>query len=187
MPSAWLPLPPCSTTTGRSARWPSAIPSSSAATLLNVLRAQGFQALTLHGDLEQRDRDQVLIQFANRSCSVLVATDVAARGLDIAQLEAVINVDVTPDPEIHIHRIGRTGRADQDGLGAEPGTAAEPDGPAWPTIAQMKAKQGAPEWHPLSELQPGSRQAPAAARRWSPCRSSAAARTRSAPAMCSAR
>ncbi len=83
--------------------------------LLDVLRAQGIHALTLHGELEQRERDQVLIQFANRSCSVLVATDVAARGLDIAQLEAVINVDVTPDPEVHVHRIGRTGRADQDG------------------------------------------------------------------------
>ena len=83
--------------------------------LLDVLRAQGFHALALHGELDQRERDQVLIQFANRSCSVLVATDVAARGLDIAQLEAVINVDVTPDPEVHVHRIGRTGRADQEG------------------------------------------------------------------------
>ncbi|MDP3540120.1 MAG: ATP-dependent RNA helicase DbpA [Azonexus sp.] len=83
--------------------------------LLNILRHEGIQALTLNGDLEQRERDQVLIQFANRSISVLVATDVAARGLDIANLEAVINVDVTPDPEIHIHRVGRTGRADEDG------------------------------------------------------------------------
>ena len=83
--------------------------------LLNVLRHEGIHALTLNGDLEQRERDQVLVQFANRSVSVLVATDVAARGLDIADLEAVINVDVTPDPEIHIHRIGRTGRADQEG------------------------------------------------------------------------
>jgi len=83
--------------------------------LLNVLRHAGISALTLNGDLEQRERDQVLIQFANRSVSVLVATDVAARGLDIADLEAVINVDVTPDPEIHIHRIGRTGRADREG------------------------------------------------------------------------
>jgi ATP-independent RNA helicase DbpA len=57
----------------------------------------------------------VLIQFANRSCSVLVATDVAARGLDIAQLEAVINVDITPDPSVHTHRIGRTGRVDAEG------------------------------------------------------------------------
>ena len=71
-----------------------------------VLRAQGFVALALHGELDQRERDQVLVQFANRSCSVLVATDVAARGLDIAQLEAVINVDITPDPEVHVHRVG---------------------------------------------------------------------------------
>jgi ATP-independent RNA helicase DbpA len=70
----------------------------------------GLQRAGAVGELEQRERDQVLVQFANRSCSVLVATDVAARGLDIAQLEAVINVDVTPDAEVHIHRIGRTGR-----------------------------------------------------------------------------
>ncbi|MFX8008167.1 helicase-related protein, partial [Acinetobacter baumannii] len=62
-----------------------------------VLAAQGFIALALHGDLEQRDRDQVLIQFANRSASVLVATDVAARGLDIANLACVINVDISAD------------------------------------------------------------------------------------------
>jgi len=84
--------------------------------LVEVLQAQGFVAMALHGDLEQRDRDQVLIQFANRSCSVLVATDVAARGLDIAQLECVINVEVTPDAEVHVHRIGRTGRAGAEGL-----------------------------------------------------------------------
>ena len=76
---------------------------------MEALQAQRFSALALHGELEQRDRDQVLVQFANRSCSVLVATDVP-RGLDIAQLEAVINVDVTQEPEQHIHRIGRTGR-----------------------------------------------------------------------------
>ena len=84
--------------------------------LVTVLQAQGFSALALYGELEQRERDQVLVQFANRSCSVLVATDVAARGLDVANLEAVINVDVTPDPEVHIHRIGRTGRGDAEGL-----------------------------------------------------------------------
>jgi ATP-independent RNA helicase DbpA len=83
--------------------------------LVDVLRAQGFAALELHGDLDQRDRDQVLVQFANRSCSVLVATDIAARGLDIAELEAVINVDVTPEPATHTHRIGRTGRVDAEG------------------------------------------------------------------------
>ena len=84
--------------------------------LVDVLTAQGFVALALHGDLEQRERDQVLIRFAGRTASVLVATDVAARGLDIEQLEAVINVEVTPDPEVHVHRIGRTGRAGHDGL-----------------------------------------------------------------------
>ncbi|MBP6900409.1 MAG: ATP-dependent RNA helicase DbpA [Burkholderiaceae bacterium] len=84
--------------------------------LVELLQAQGIVALALHGELEQRERDQVLIQFANRSCSVLVATDVAARGLDINQLECVINVDISPDAEVHVHRIGRTGRAGAEGL-----------------------------------------------------------------------
>ena len=84
--------------------------------LAAYLQQQGFSALALYGELEQRERDQVLARFANRSCSVLVATDVASRGLDIAQLEAVINVTITPDPEVHVHRIGRTGRAGESGL-----------------------------------------------------------------------
>jgi ATP-independent RNA helicase DbpA len=84
--------------------------------LEEYLGARGFSALALHGDLEQREREDVLVQFANRSCSVLVATDVAARGLDIDGLDAVINVEITPDPEVHIHRIGRTGRGDEKGL-----------------------------------------------------------------------
>ncbi|MDY0013763.1 MAG: ATP-dependent RNA helicase DbpA [Rhodocyclaceae bacterium] len=117
--------------------------------LLEVLRAQGFHALTLNGDLEQRERDQVLIQFANRSCSVLVATDVAARGLDIGGLEAVINVDVTPDPEVHIHRIGRTGRADQDGWALSLASPADQRRVA--AIAQMMGSE--PEWHGLESLQ----------------------------------
>ncbi len=117
--------------------------------LLEVLHAQGIKALTLNGDMEQRERDQVLIQFANRSCSVLVATDVAARGLDIAQLEAVINVDVTPDPEIHIHRIGRTGRADENGWALS--LCSPTDRHRIITIAQMMHIE--PEWHELNELQ----------------------------------
>ncbi len=80
------------------------------------LQQRGFLAQALHGDLEQRARDQVLVRFANRSCSVLVATDVAARGLDIRELEAVINLELSRDPEVHVHRIGRTGRAGQTGL-----------------------------------------------------------------------
>jgi ATP-independent RNA helicase DbpA len=84
--------------------------------LVDLLQQQGFNALALYGELEQRERDQVLAQFSNRSCSVLVATDVASRGLDINQLEAVLNVDITPDPEVHVHRVGRTGRAGASGL-----------------------------------------------------------------------
>jgi len=84
--------------------------------LAEELWQQGFHALALHGDLEQRERDQVLTQFANKSCSILIATDVAARGLDIKDLEAVINYELSPDPEVHIHRIGRTGRAGNAGL-----------------------------------------------------------------------
>lgn len=80
------------------------------------LRAQGFSALALYGELEQRERDEILVLFANQSCSVLVATDVAARGLDIQSLGAVINVDVSKDTEVHIHRIGRTGRGQDKGL-----------------------------------------------------------------------
>jgi ATP-independent RNA helicase DbpA len=120
--------------------------------LLDVLLAQGFHALTLNGDLEQRERDQVLIRFANRSCSVLVATDVAARGLDIDQLEAVINVDVTPDPEIHVHRIGRTGRADQDGWALSLCSPADKRRVA----AIMQMTGGEPEWHMLGSLQSGN-------------------------------
>ncbi|MDO9226236.1 MAG: ATP-dependent RNA helicase DbpA [Pseudomonadota bacterium] len=120
--------------------------------LLKVLRDQGFHALALHGELEQRERDQVLIQFANRSCSVLVATDVAARGLDIAQLEAVINVDVTPDPEVYIHRIGRTGRADQDGWAL---SLASPN--QMRRVANIVKELGTEvEWHPIDELPPTS-------------------------------
>ena len=116
--------------------------------LLQVLRARGFHALALHGELEQRERDQVLIQFANRSCSVLVATDVAARGLDIAQLEAVINVDVTPDPEVYIHRIGRTGRADRDGWALSLASSNQ-----MRRVANIVKELGSEvEWHPIAEL-----------------------------------
>jgi ATP-independent RNA helicase DbpA len=80
------------------------------------LRSHGFIALALHGDLEQRERDQTLVQFSNKSVSVLVATDVAARGLDIDALDAVINYEIAHDPEIHLHRIGRTGRAGSRGV-----------------------------------------------------------------------
>ncbi|WP_415301864.1 ATP-dependent RNA helicase DbpA [Alcaligenes sp. SJTW-7] len=84
--------------------------------VVEELQSEGIQALALTGDLEQRDRDEILVQFSNQSCAVLVATDVASRGLDIQNLGAVINVDVTKDSEVHIHRVGRVGRGDQKGL-----------------------------------------------------------------------
>lgn len=80
------------------------------------LKSAGFSALALHGDLEQRARDQVLVRFANKSASVLVATDVAARGLDVEDLDLVINYHMTRDSEVHVHRVGRTGRGGKSGL-----------------------------------------------------------------------
>ncbi|WP_085298941.1 ATP-dependent RNA helicase DbpA [Cognaticolwellia mytili] len=79
------------------------------------LAGYGFGVVALHGDLEQRDRDQTLVRFANKSASILVATDVAARGLDIEALDAVFNYDIAHDSEVHIHRVGRTGRAGSTG------------------------------------------------------------------------
>lgn len=76
---------------------------------------QGITALALHGDHEQRDRTLTLTKFSNGSCPVLVATDVAARGLDINDLSLVINLDLSSDPEIYVHRIGRTGRIGKRG------------------------------------------------------------------------
>lgn len=84
--------------------------------LAEALWQEGFHALALHGDLEQKERDQVLVQFSNKSSSILIATDVASRGIDIKDLSAVVNFELSPDPEIHIHRIGRTGRAGKEGL-----------------------------------------------------------------------
>ena len=120
--------------------------------LVAVLQAQGISALALFGELEQRERDQVLVRFANRSCSVLVATDVAARGLDIASLAAVINVDVTPDPEVHVHRIGRTGRAGESGLALNLASLDEMGSVG--KIEHMQGRESA--WHPLGELKPAS-------------------------------
>ena len=120
--------------------------------LVAVLQAQGFSALALYGELDQRERDQVLIQFANRSCSVLVATDVAARGLDVAQLEAVINVDVTPDSEVHIHRIGRTGRGDAEGLAISLASMDEMGSVG--KIEQLQGRESV--WAPLISLTPAA-------------------------------
>jgi ATP-independent RNA helicase DbpA len=109
------------------------------------LDRRGFSALALHGDMEQRDRDEVLVRFANHSCAVLVATDVAARGLDIAALPLVVSYDIAHDPETHTHRIGRTGRAGQSGLAITLCTPRER-----PKAANIEELNGTPlRWVPL--------------------------------------
>ncbi len=84
--------------------------------LVEILKQYKISALALHGDLDQKQRDQVLVCFANRSLALLIATDVAARGLDIKQLDAVINYEIAKEGAVHIHRIGRTGRAGETGI-----------------------------------------------------------------------
>lgn len=79
------------------------------------LQQDGFSVMALNGDLEQTKRREILVQFSNKSISVLVATDVAARGLDIQKIQVVINYNLARDVEVHIHRIGRTGRAGKKG------------------------------------------------------------------------
>lgn len=82
----------------------------------DALCSDGFSAIALNGDMEQRDRDKAMVRFANKSVSILVATDVAARGLDIKALDLVVNYHVSSDHEVHVHRIGRTGRAGNVGI-----------------------------------------------------------------------
>jgi len=124
--------------------------------LAESLRAEGFSALALYGELEQHERDEILVLFANRSCSVLVATDVAARGLDIADLDTVINVDVSKDPEVHVHRIGRTGRAGGSGMAH---TLCAPNEKKWVRLVEEYQDQPA-VWEDLDAL--GGQDEPAA-------------------------
>jgi ATP-independent RNA helicase DbpA len=84
--------------------------------LTTALVGRGFAVAALHGELEQRERDEVLIRFANRSLRLLVATDLAARGLDIKGLPLVVSWVLAEDPDVHVHRVGRTGRAGEKGL-----------------------------------------------------------------------
>jgi len=85
------------------------------AEVAEYLARNGFSAFEIHGDVEQRERTEVMIRLANRSISILVATDVAARGLDIKDLEAVFNFDMPFESEVYIHRSGRTARAGKTG------------------------------------------------------------------------
>lgn len=115
--------------------------------LHQLLASNRVSALALHGDMEQRERDQVLALFANQSCSVLVATDVAARGLDVEGVAAVINVELSPDPAVHTHRIGRSGRAGQPGLALNlvaPGEMGR--------VRALENRFGPLRWEPLDRL-----------------------------------
>ncbi len=80
------------------------------------LQSENIVAIALHGDLDQAQRNQVLVRFSNRSASVLIATDVAARGLDVKDIDAVFNYELPQQPEVYVHRIGRTGRAGKTGI-----------------------------------------------------------------------
>lgn len=113
---------------------------------------EGFSAAALNGDMEQVDRDLAVLRFANQSCSILVATDVAARGLDIKELPAVINFELAFDSDIHIHRIGRTGRAGHKGLALSITTPAD----AQRIIAIEEKMNQKLTWGNSSELTPAS-------------------------------
>jgi ATP-independent RNA helicase DbpA len=89
---------------------------ASAADVESILTKVGISAASLHGDLEQVDRDRVMAKFRNGSVRVLVATDVAARGIDIEGLDLVVNYEMANKPETHVHRVGRTGRAGKTGV-----------------------------------------------------------------------
>ena len=122
------------------------------------LRHFGFTALALHGDMEQRDRDEVLVRFSNRSCNVLVASDVAARGLDIDELATVINYELPTDPDVYTHRIGRTGRA---GHGGQVLSLCSPR--EVPRAHVLEERQGKPlRWKKLAATVPAARSAPPA-------------------------
>jgi ATP-dependent RNA helicase DeaD len=83
--------------------------------LVEVLNAHGYRAEALHGGMQQRQRDAVMNRFRTGKADLLVATDVAARGLDVAQLSHVLNYDLPSAPDVYLHRIGRTGRAGREG------------------------------------------------------------------------
>ena len=124
-------------------------------TLVEMLNAHGHRAEALHGGMEQRQRDRVMGRFREGKADLLVATDVAARGLDIERLSHVINYDVPASPDTYVHRIGRTGRAGRDGTAitlAEPrehrllrameaATKQKIDVAPIPTVADLRARR----------------------------------------------
>ena len=116
--------------------------------LSDMLMQEGFSATALNGDMEQVERDMAMIRFVNQSCSILVATDVAARGLDIKELPVVINYDLAFANDVHIHRIGRTGRAGSKGLAVSITMHADAE-----RLCLIEAGLGAPlTWATMSSL-----------------------------------
>ena len=115
------------------------------------LAAREFAVLALHGELDQREREEMLVRFANKSANILVASDVAARGLDIHELPMVINFDIASDPDTHLHRIGRTGRAGRSGLALSLSSPREIK-----RVNQIEDRQGRPlRWQRLPESKVG--------------------------------
>ncbi|OFW40672.1 MAG: heavy metal transporter [Acidobacteria bacterium RIFCSPLOWO2_12_FULL_67_14] len=124
-------------------------------TLTETLNAHGYRAEALHGGMQQRQRDAVMNRLRSEKTDLLIATDVAARGLNITHLSHVVNYDLPADPESYVHRIGRTGRAGREGVAI---TLAEPrehrlirtlehftkqkiDVAALPTVADLRARR----------------------------------------------
>ena len=127
--------------------------------VVGSLAHYGFSALALHGDMEQRDRDEVLVRFANRSCSVLVASDVAARGLDVEGIGAVVNYELPTDADTYLHRVGRTGRAGRAGLALSLVSTRE-----LPRAKMIEERQGKPlRWESAVPLAGKPKQVPQAA------------------------
>ncbi len=125
-----------------------------------ALTRAGVSAGSLHGDLEQFDRDRVMAKFRNASTRVLVATDVAARGIDIEGLDLIVNYELPSKPEIYVHRIGRTGRAGKTGVAISFATSKEREklegieafiGAPLPRTKRARSEDGAPERAPVEE------------------------------------
>jgi len=85
-------------------------------TVAQFLTLRGASALPLHGDLEQRDREKTLVRFRNKSCRILVATNVASRGLDVEDVALVVCYELNKEVDVHVHRVGRTARAEKSGV-----------------------------------------------------------------------
>ena len=115
--------------------------------ITELLVAKGVAAAALHGDLDQPERDKVMARFRNHSVRVLVATDVAARGLDISDLDAVVNVDLPQKTEIYVHRVGRTGRAGKAGVAI---SLAGPRDARYLRAVEMEIGRALEPWQPLA-------------------------------------